>query len=80
MKTAFNTSKLAMAKELIKLIVILCFVEKVSFRQIYFTTASPVLECGKIKTDESLTNLRVIGGMEIARGNSPWSALLGYVV
>ena len=63
----------------------LCFLIRLTFCQIHFpdtylpvTTPQSAFECGKLKTDESLIKLKVIGGMEIARGNSPWSALLGY--
>ena len=35
-------------------------------------------ECGRRRTDLLPIGLTVIGGEEIARGNSPWSVLLGY--
>merc|ERR1719483_1501875 len=42
------------------------------------TPATQPAECGRRRTDLSLVDFRVAGGREIARGTSPWSALLGY--
>ena len=52
-----------------------------STSQIVFTDtygSKPVADCGKQKTDSVLIRTLVVGGMEIERGGSPWSALLGY--
>ena len=40
--------------------------------------SKPDAECGEQKIDSVLIRTLVVGGMEIERGGSPWSALVGY--